>query len=134
MVNVTIRDTMLGNAPKSHGPMPTLRIPLVKVVPEEEVPVAHKEVGVVVDEEAVLEDVEDGRILAVVDKEALLEGMEDGRLLEEQVAVVVGREGLIEEGLLTSYLTQMVEIMGMVLVIWSCLFVFLAYIHVILLY
>ena len=34
--------------------MPTLRI-LVKVVPEEEVPVAHEAVGVVVDEETVLE-------------------------------------------------------------------------------
>ena len=43
---------MLGNAPKSHGPMPTLWIPLVKVVPKEELPVAHEEVGVVVDEEA----------------------------------------------------------------------------------
>ena len=97
---------MLGNAPKSHGPMPTLRI-LVKVVPEEEVPVAHKEVGVVVDEEAGVVRVEDGRILAVVDEETVLEGVGDGRI---PVAVVVGREGLIEEGLLTSCLTQMVEI------------------------
>jgi hypothetical protein len=101
---------MLGNAPKGHGPMPTL--PLVKRVPEEEVPVAHEEVGLVAteDEEAVLVRVEDGRILAVVDEEALLEGVEDGRVLEEPVAVVVGREGLIEEGLLTSCLTRMVEI------------------------
>lgn len=108
VVNVTSRDTMLGNAPKSHGPMPTLRIPLVKVVPEEEVPVAHEEVGVVVDEEAGVVRVEDGRILAVVDEETVLEGVGDGRV---PVAVVVGREGLIEEGLLTSCLTQMVEIM-----------------------
>jgi hypothetical protein len=78
--------------------MPTL--PLVKRVPEEEVPVAHEEVGVVaaedgrilvvVDEEAVLVGVEDGRRLAVVDEEALLEGVEDGRFLEEPVPVVVG--------------------------------------------
>jgi len=63
-------DTMLGNAPKSHGPMPTLRI-LVKVVPQEEVPVAHEEVGVVVDKEAGVVRVEDGRILAVVDEETV---------------------------------------------------------------
>ena len=97
---------MLGNAPKSHRPMPTLQI-LVKVVPEEEVPVAHKEVGVVVDEEAGVVRVEDGRILPVVDEETVLEGVGGGRV---PVAVVVGREGLIEEGLLTSCLTQMVEI------------------------
>jgi hypothetical protein len=60
------------------------------VVPEEELPVAHEEVGVLVDEEAGVVRVEDGRV---------------------PVAVVVGREGLIEEGLLTSCLTQMVEIM-----------------------
>ena len=54
--------------------MPTLRI-LVKVVPEEEVPVAHEEVGVVVDEEAGVVRVEDGRILAVVDEETVLEGV-----------------------------------------------------------
>ena len=73
MVNVTSRDTMLGNAPKSHGLMPTLRIPLVKVVPEEEVPVAHEEVGVVVDKEAGVVRVVEGRILAVVDEERVLE-------------------------------------------------------------
>ena len=107
MLNVTSRDTMLGNAPKSHGPMPKLRI-LVEVVPEEEVPVAHEEVGVVVDEEAGVVRMEDGQILAVVDEETILEGVGDGRV---PVAVVVGRKGLIEEGLLTSCLTHMVEIM-----------------------
>lgn len=64
----------------------------------------------VVDEEALLVGVEDGRILAVVDEEALLEGVEDGQVLEEPMAVVIGREGLIEEGLLTFCLTGMVEI------------------------
>ena len=76
---------MLGNAPKSHGPMPTLRI-LVKVVPEEEVPVAHEEVGVVVDEEAGVVRVEDGRILAVVDEETVLEGVGDGRIPEAMIS------------------------------------------------
>ena len=70
-----------------------------------------EEVTVVVVEEAGVVRVEDGRILAVVDEETVLEGVGDGRLLEEPVVVVVGREGLIEEGLLTSCLTQMVEIM-----------------------
>ena len=46
-----------------------------------------------------------------MDEEALLVGVEDGRVLEESVVVVVGREGLVEEGLLASCLTQMVEIM-----------------------
>ena len=55
--------------------MTTLRIPLVKLVPEEEVPVAHEEVGVVVDEEVGVVRVEDGRILAVVDEETVLEGV-----------------------------------------------------------
>ena len=59
------------------------------------------------DEEAGVVRVEDGRILVVVDEERVLEGVGDGRV---PVAVVVGREGLIEEGLLTSCLTQMVEI------------------------
>lgn len=40
---------MLGNAPKGHGPMPTL--PLVKQVAEEEVPMAHEEVGLVAAED-----------------------------------------------------------------------------------
>ena len=88
--------------------MPTLRIPLVKRVPEEEVLVAHEELGVVVDEEVGVVRVEDGQILAVEDEETVLEGVGDGRV---PVVVVVGREGLIEEGLLTSCLTRMVEIM-----------------------
>ena len=84
---------MLRNAPKGHGPMPTL--PLVKRVPKEEVPVAHEEVGVVA--------VEDGRVL----EEALVVGVEDGLVLEEPAAevvvvpVLIGHGELIEEGLLT---------------------------------
>ena len=77
---------MLGNAPKIHGPMPTLRI-LVKVVPQEEVPVAHEEVGVVVDEEAGVVRMEDRRILVIVDKETVLEGVRESRI---PVAMVVG--------------------------------------------
>ena len=78
---------MLGNAPKIHGLMPTLWMPLVKVVPEEEVPVAHDEVGVVVDEEAGLVRMEDRRILVIVDKETVLEGVRESRI---PVAMVVG--------------------------------------------
>ena len=51
----------------------------------------------VVDEEALLVGVEDGRILAVVDEEALLKGVEVGRLLEELVAVVVGQESIVHD-------------------------------------
>ena len=71
MDNVTIRDTMLGHAPKNQGPMPTRA--LAKQVFIEEVPVAHEEVGLVA--------VEDGLVLEVVHEVALLlVGVEDGQV------------------------------------------------------
>ena len=101
-----IWDTMLGDAPKIQGTMPTRA--LAKRVFVEEVPVALEEVGLVA--------VEDRLVLEVVhEEELLLVGVEDGRVLEAPVEVVVlpvllGRGGSIEKGLLTFCLIRMVEI------------------------